>query len=162
LLLICAFNLAPKFISVFSCVFLIFIHEQDDLLEQIEQNSGMGFTEAECSVLIRLSAHLQSHEFALKRLQTIFSTVINPMSLMSSMGAGIDKHVDKLTDALSSTLRGVDKVVEVTMDGLSAATKVTIHGLTSASDAVRDGLAKTGGAVSKALRRPSLAPNANK
>jgi hypothetical protein len=133
--------------------------EQDDLLEQIEQNFGMGFTEAECSVLIRLSAHVQSHELALKRLQTVFSTIINPMGLMTSMGAGIDKHVDKLTDALSSTFRGVDKVVGVTMDGLSAATKVTIDGITSASEAVRDGLVKTGGAVSKALRRPSHASN---
>jgi hypothetical protein len=137
-------------------------HEQDDLLEQIEQNFGMGFSEAECSVLIRLSAHLQSHELAMKRLQSIFSTIINPMGLMSSVGAGIDKHVDFLTDALSSTFRGVDKVVGVTMDGLSAATKVTIDGLTHATEAVRDGLVKTGGAVSKALRRPSQAQNTNK
>jgi uncharacterized protein (DUF697 family) len=129
---------------------------QDDLLEQIEQNFGMGFSEPECSVLIRLSAHLQSHELALKRLQTIFSTIISPSGIMSSVGAGIDRHVDKLTDALSSTFRGVDKVVGVTIDGLTAATKVTIDGLTSATEAVRDGLVKTGGVVSKALRRPSL------
>jgi hypothetical protein len=125
------------------------MYGQDDLLEQIEQNTGMGFTEAEASVLIRLSAQLQSHEVALQRLQTIFSTISNPMNIMSSMGAGIDRHVDKLTDALSSTLRGVDKVVAVTIDGLSAATKVTIDGFTSAS-----------GAVSKALRRPSQLQNA--
>jgi hypothetical protein len=124
---------------------------QDDLLEQIEQGSGMGFTEFECSVLIRLSCHLQSHELALKRLQNVFSTVINPMGIISSMGAGIDRHVDKLTDALSSTFRGVDKVVGVTLDGL-----------TSASEAMRDGIVKTGGAVSKALRRPSVAPASSK
>jgi hypothetical protein len=134
---------------------LLLTPTQDDLLEQIEQNFGMGFSESECSVLIRLSAHLQSHEVALKRLQTIFADIISPSGIMSSMGAGIDKHVDKLTDALSSTFRGVDKVVGVTIDGLTAATKVTIDGLASATEAVRDGLVKTGGAVSKALRRPS-------
>ena len=134
---------------------MLLTREQEDLLEQIESNFGMGFTEAECSVLIRLSAHLQSHELALKRLQTIFSTIISPSGIMSSMGAGIDKHVDKLTDALSSTFRGVDKVVGVTINGITAATKVTIDGLASATEAVRDGFVKTGGAVSKALRRPS-------
>jgi hypothetical protein len=118
-------------------------------------NDGMGFTEAECSVLIRLSANLQPSDLALKRLQTIFSTMINPMVLMTSMGAGIDKGVDKLSDAFSSTIRGVDKVVTVTMDGLTSA----MDGLSTASEAVRDGLVKTGGAVSKALRRPSIAHN---
>ena len=139
--------------------FLPLMHEQDDLLEQIELNDGMGFTEAECSVLIRLSANLQPSELALKRLQTIFSTMISPMGLMTSMGAGIDKGVDKLTDAFNSTIRGMDKVVGVTIDGLTTATKVTMDGLTTASEAVRDGLVKTGGAVSKALRRPSVLQN---
>ena len=83
------------------------------------------------------------------------------MGLMTSMGAGIDKGVDKLTDAFNSTIRGMDKVVGVTIDGLTTATKVTMDGLTTASEAVRDGLVKTGGAVSKALRRPSVLQNPN-
>jgi hypothetical protein len=99
--------------------------------------------------------YLASQVGGVEKLKDFISALYNASPAQQS------RMFEKLYLPDLTTIRGMDKVVGVTIDGLTTATKVTMDGLTTASEAVRDGLVKTGGAVSKALRRPSVLQNPN-